>query len=154
MQSYSATEKRLYPHLFSAFLLLSFIAVADAQIAIKSSSAISNDGSFTLSWQLPANTEIELQQSNQALNGFKTIYTGADLATVITGLTDGNYFYRARIVGSQGYVSNWSPTLTIKVQHHAIGRAFAFFLLGAVVFVGLLVLILLGGKITKQGGHF
>jgi len=154
MRIHIASGKLLYLFIPGLLLLLPLIASADGQVEIKSSTSISNDGSFTLSWEIPRNSRIELQQAAQQQNIFNTIFTGADSATVITGLPDGEYLYRARLTDASGNLSDWSPTSVITVQHHSISRALSFFLVGAIVFVTTLLLILLGGKASKQGGNF
>jgi len=150
MRIYIASGKLHYLFILS-LLLLPSIASAYGSVEIKSSTTISNDGSFTLSWEMPDHSLIELQQAAKQQNVFNTIFTGADSATVITGLPDGDYLYRARLADAQDNVSEWSPTSTIKVQHHSISRALSFFLVGAIVFVGTLLLLVLGGKASRQG---
>jgi len=153
MRIHIASAKFLYRFIPGLLLLLPLIASANGQVAIKSSTTISNDGSFTLSWEIPRNSRIELQQATKQTDTFKTIFKGTDSATVITGLPDGDYLYRARLTDAQGDLSDWSPVLVIKVQHHSISRALSFFLIGAIVFVGTLLLIMLGGKASRQGGN-
>ena len=152
MRIYIASGKLHYLFILSLLLLQPSIASAYGPVEIKSSTTISNDGSFTLSWEMPDHSRIELQQAAKQQNAFNTIFTGADSATVITGLPDGDYLYRARLADAQGNLSEWSPTSTIKVQHHSISRALSFFLVGAIVFAGTLLLIVLGGKASRQGG--
>ena len=153
MRNHIASGKLLYRFIPSLLLLIPLIASADGQVEIKSSTTISNDGSFTLSWEIPANSRIELQQAAQQQNIFNTIFTGADSATVITGMPDGDYLYRARLIDAQGNLSDWSSTSTVKVEHHSISRALSFFVVGAIVFFGTLLLILLGGKASRKGGN-
>lgn len=153
MRIHIAPGKLLNRFIPGLLLLLPLIASAYGQVEIKSSTTISNDGSFTLSWEIPRDSRIELQQAAQQTNTFKTIFTGADSATVITGLPDGDYLYRARLTDAQGNLSDWSPISTIVVQHHSISRALSFFMVGAMVFAGTLLLILLGGKASRQGGN-
>jgi len=125
---------------------------ADKHFTIMSSTQNSKDGGFNLSWELPENTRIELQQSGYASPDFKTIYRGSDSATVITGLPDGNYLFRARLINTDGSFSGWNESLKITVEHHSLTRAFGFFLVGAVVFLATLILILSGSKANNTPG--
>lgn len=148
-----ASEKLHYLFILS-LLLLSSIASAYESIEIESSTTISNNGSFTLSWEKSDHSQIELQQAAKQQNAFYTIYTGSDSATVITGLPDGDYLYRARLTDAQGNLSRWSSISAIKVQHHSINKALSFFYVGAIVFTGTLILIVLGERrADKVGGR-
>jgi hypothetical protein len=120
------------------------------QFQIQSTTSNSNDGSFNLSWKLPEDSRIELQQYQQNENDYQTFYTGKDSATVITGLPDGDYNYRARLINTDGGLGDWTESISVTVKHHSLTRAFSFFLVGAVVFAGTLLLILFGSKTGKR----
>lgn len=124
-------------------------ALCATETSLASDTTLSTEGYFVLSWTLDSRDpaqEFELQQS--ATTGFSqalafSIPPAGDLT--LTGFSDGSYFFRA------GHTGNWSDTIEIVVQHHALGRAMAFFMLGLVLFVILVVVILRGYRL--QGGQ-
>lgn len=120
---------------------------AVAAPVLSSSDTLSTAGYFRLSWstqskQNSESTEYELQQAaNNAFSSPKTIYTGPDEASVISGLSDQTYFYRVR--ANEG---DWSPVAKVEVKHHPLSRAFGFFALGAVMFIATVVVLLKGAR--------
>lgn len=154
----------LYKAILLSFLLtflapLSPLAAWSAQsLELESSTLHSTNGGFNLTWELPDNIQsennrIELQQSRNNHSDFKTIYTGTDSATVITGLSDGEYLYRARLLSGKNQMTAWSDPVSIQVEHHSLSKAFAFFIVGAMVFVGTVLLILLVGRMKTPGDN-
>ncbi len=138
---------------FWFILIISFIlpcmATAVERFSISPSTTNSSDGSVNLSWTIPVHAGgIELQQAALHNPAYEVIYTGADTATVITGLPDGNYLYRARLILKNGELADWTEPVSVNVRHHSLARAFSFFLIGALVFLGTLVLIVFGAKTT------
>jgi len=136
------------------FLSLSMIGKVQAEdsFTIQSSTQLSHDGRFNISWKLPESSKIELQQSrNSDAETYTTIYQGFDLSTVITGFSNGQYHYRARLIKQTGQASNWSPVITIDVQHHSLSKALIFFGIGLIVFLSTLLLIVLGNKKHQHG---
>lgn len=102
----------------------------------------STDGSFQLRWE--ADEAVRLVESRtEDFAASRTLYAGADTARVISGKVDGQWYYRleadsgSRVVGEP---------IVVTVRHHPLGRAFAFFTLGAVVFVATLGLIVFGSR--------
>lgn len=85
-----------------------------------------------------------IEERSPASGRTRTIYTGPDRATLISGQADGSRVYRAGALGADGRVTAWSEPVTVKVAHHPLGRALGFFALGAVVFVATLLLIIRG----------
>jgi len=139
------------------YWLLSFPvwSAVSGSFSINASTDFSTDGSVRLFWQLPANTLIELQKRVPEKNDFFTIYQGQDGATVITGLVDGNYEFRARLKNHEGDFSDWSSTLKLLVEHHSLTRAMTYFFVGAGVFIGTVMLILIGiRQVRSEGGRF
>jgi len=115
---------------------------------LNSSVQLSTAGYFRLSWSIEqdqdaSSTQYELQQAgNREFTSYSTIYTGADMATVISGLPDRLYFYRVRVNGS----NDWSDPVEVEVKHHSLTRAFGFFVLGALMFVTMLVVLIKGAR--------
>lgn len=102
-------------------------------------------GYFRLNWEsADMNPVIELQQANNpAFADASFRYRGQDRASVISGMPDGAWYYRARII-SADKTSPWSDTVAVKVAHHPLSRAWLFFGLGALVFAATLLLIIRG----------
>jgi len=73
-------------------------------------------------------------------------YQVRDSATVMSGRTDGQRYYRLRAVRNSQPVSRWSETVSVETRHHSLTRAFSFFTVGAAVFVLTLLLVLRGGR--------
>jgi hypothetical protein len=138
-----------------ALILLSILSVpgvgaAEEQLVLSASSAYSNDGKATISWRSPAEAYVNIQQDHaKEFDTPSTLYRGKDSATVVTGLIDGDYYFRGRLEYADGRRSNWSQPLNIRVEHHSLARAFGFFSVGLVVFLATLLLIILGAR--RQG---
>jgi hypothetical protein len=128
------------------------LAASDESLELKLEPTLSNDGKASLSWKPLKGTSVQtqLQQSNNAeFLSPKTRYLGSDTATVVTGLKDGAYHFRARRVYPDGTYSAWDPAVTLHVKHHSLTRAFIFFFIGATVFLATLLLIVFGAR--QQG---
>jgi hypothetical protein len=92
-----------------------------------------------------AESAIELEEARSAdFNEARVIYSGSDRARVMSGKPDGDWYYRARAQASNSF----SNTVNVTVSHHPIGRAFAYFAVGSVVFVATLLTILGGTRKT------
>lgn len=112
------------------------------------------DGSFQLSWSLPQKFPLflpvyfELQESTeQDFTNPVTINVGADRGTFVSGLPNGSYFYRVRMVDSDNKVlSPWSAPVQRNVGHHSLIFALSLMSIGSVVFFSTVVMILRGIK--------
>jgi len=144
-------SKRLRLAIVCLFLLSVVVLplpVLSANIHLESDSVVATAGYFRLSWLLQTATdeshiEYQLQRSQQAdFSRFKEIYRGPDLARVVSGKPNGDYYYRVRALQDGVPVSSWSDTTRVTVAHHSIVRALLFFLAGAVVFFSLLTYLL------------
>ena len=99
-------------------------------------------GSVRLSWRAdgpapPEPLEFELQQA--PTSGFASSivrYQGHQRATVLTGMLDGEYWFRfrARVPGHTNKYGPWSKPARFTVKHHSTTTAATLFGLGAVVF--------------------
>ena len=122
-------------------------------ISLSSSDEVATGGYYQLSWENGRDaTAFQLQESRSAeFSQPKVIYQGGDLASVISGRSDGEYHYRIRQVDEEGKPATaWGEPLQVTVKHHSLGRAFVFFALGLVVFVITLVAILRGSRETPS----
>jgi len=128
----------------AVFLVGIFSSVCPGQVLsvpeLSLSSSQSADGTVTVSWQSSGEKSVILQQGTGQV--FKTIYQGDDSAYVATGLPNGTYYYRIRLSDSTSM--EWSESVSLVVEHHSLTKAFGFFALGAVVFIGTLILIITG----------
>ena len=127
-------------------LVFSAPSVAEPDVHLTSDSAIATAGFFQLQWQSEKLTgHWQLQESKEPdLNEYKTIYTGADLARVMSGKSDGDYYYR--VVLQDGAALHMSKVVKVTVAHHPLINAFIFFLIGAVVFIAILISIIKGNR--------
>lgn len=100
------------------------------------------DGHIKLEWTVEGDGVTELQQS-RASDFFtaKTIYIGPDRASFVSGLDNGNYYYRVRAAGGE-----WSETLMVKVQHQSLELAFALFGIGGLVFLLTVFVVIKGAR--------
>ena len=119
-----------------------------------------NSGSVKLSWHSQsaapsaANVEFELQRAtNRSFSDAHTYYRGPDLATYVSGLANGSYYYRIREIRNTGQYSVWSTPVEVIVEHHSLNLAFTLFGLGAVVFILTLVIVLKGAPTREPEGN-
>ena len=117
-----------------------------------------NAGQIKLVWRVADSllareklVKFELQQSHEAsFETSRTLYKGSDLASFVSGLPDGDYYYRVRTFEESGSIGEWSETLYLKVRHQSLSLAFTLFGLGAIVFISTVVLILYGNKKAEK----
>ena len=116
---------------------------------LQSNTALANAGYYQLKWHLPGGQEpvFELQEAGQrAFEHPQEVYRGRDLASVMSGLPDGQFFYRVRAISKEGAPGPWSATVHVQVAYLPLSRAFIFFGLGALVFIATLLVILDGTR--------
>lgn len=118
-------------------------------------------GYLKLSWEPGAAARdghalhFELQRSSSRdFASVKNIYRGPDRATFISGLRNGNYYYRVRSLHPEsGEFSEWSELLAVKVEHHSLPFALWLFAIGALVFLLTVAVIVHGTwKIAREEG--
>jgi len=108
-----------------------------------SDSDVATAGFFQLKWT-GTSPHYKLQESlTHDFTSFKTLYSGSDLATVLSGKPDGDYYYRVVATSKQNVHSN---IVKVSVAHHPLINAFLFFIAGAIVFIATLVLIIKGNR--------
>lgn len=139
-----------------AVSLLSLLVAASVSAAVprlSTSTESATAGNFQLSWELenpalqPAMTtpRFELQVAGDGdFSDAALLYDGQDTATVISGLSNGKYFYRVRVHGSAA--SPWSDPVMVTVEHHSLTKAFMFFAAGAVVFLATIGVIIFSSR--------
>lgn len=115
-------------------------------------------GHVKLSWKVPTFSSsathpwvFELQKSNDP--NFSTsvqLYQGPDLATFLSGLPNGNYYYRVRTSITGVAHSDWSSTILVKVEHHSLSLALWLFGIGATVFLLTVGIVVQGAVSTSK----
>lgn len=105
-------------------------------------------GFFKLSWAIENKKDVifrVIESQDPAFENYKVKYEGPDLATFVSGLPDGEYYYRVRAIsGESSWKSDWSKTLNVTVEHHSLRLAMTLMVIGAVVFISTVGLILYG----------
>lgn len=119
-----------------------------AEMTLNTDTTLSTEGYFVLNWSsdLPDSFPLVLEQARSVtFPGSRTINVPANGAITITGLADGEYYYR---LGTDGEYSN---VVAVTVAHHSLGRALGFFLTGLSLFLVLLFTIVHGSR-RRRGG--
>jgi hypothetical protein len=134
--------------LLFAFWLAPLNTVMGVQsVALASDTQVATAGYFRLSWHTEHSPNLFrlLEADNPRFNHSKVIYEGPDLARVLSGKSNGSYYYR--VAELQGHTPiSVSNTVKVDVAHHSLTKAFLFFAIGAAVFLATLLLILRGNR--------
>jgi hypothetical protein len=119
------------------------------------STTYTNSGSIKLTWESRAtntdeeNTTFELERATQPdFADASPYYTGPDLATYISGLANGKYYFRIREIAPNGKMSAWSAPVEVVVEHHSLSLAFTLFGIGGLVFILTVFVVLRGANRT------
>ncbi|MCG8312573.1 MAG: hypothetical protein MI976_05105 [Pseudomonadales bacterium] len=139
---------------FGLLMVVSSSSVVSAAetdaITLQASESLSTAGYFNLSWDKSAqNHDFVLQQASS--RGFDSPVEwrlGKTASFSMSGLENGTYYYR---VGYWPKPQAWSNVVQVQVQHHSLGKAFAIFSLGALIFLVLVVVILINRKQANRG---
>jgi hypothetical protein len=151
------TVKNTIMRLFSiAFVFLFTPALAFATPTLSTDSNLATAGYFRLTWSSDDKSasvrQYVLQQAdNPDFENPKTLYKGSDMAMVVSGKPDGEYYYRVRTAQPDDPMkSPWSEAVKVTVEHHSLMKAFGFFGAGLVVFAGTLFMIVTGARRTSD----
>jgi hypothetical protein len=114
----------------------------------------SESGYVKLSWEWnhPSSLknefyEFELQQSKtEGFENVTTLYRGPDFATFLSGLENGKYYHRVRVLSKDGKGSDWSNPVMVEIRHHSRQLAFTLFGLGAIVFLVTVGIVIQGSR--------
>ncbi len=135
--------------IFAACLFSPVQASVSPSVTLATDTEIATAGFFQLHWESEHSGAWQLQESKHAnLEDYKVIYTGPDLARIISGKSDGSYYYR--IVAANNPAAHMSNIVTVTVAHHPLTNAFVFFIIGAFIFLAILVSILKGNRNNMQ----
>ena len=118
---------------------------------------VTQEGYARLSWSglspdsLAVGWRYEVQQDRQATFGQpRRLYLGTDVATFLSGLPNGTYYHRVRLVQPEaGQAGPWSASHRLEVRHHPLSLAAWLAGLGALVFVLTLVVVVHGAYRTR-----
>ena len=124
-------------------LWLAPVGIAAASVAFGATPERDSAGFFTLEWHGAERYELE-QATGPTHEDARILYRGSDAGTLISGLPNGEYRFRIRAQGDAA----WSDAAVVVVEHHGLGRAFLFFLLGAGVFTVLILAIAAGRRLA------
>jgi hypothetical protein len=130
--------------LFSIGLLFFSTAQYSFALQLSTDSQVSTAGYYQLSWSGKASVFQLHESTTPDFRTFNIIYEGKDLARVMSGKPDGDYFYRLRTNrNNQPYTSN---VVKVTVAHHPLKNAILFFSAGAIVFVSIIILVVKGNR--------
>lgn len=128
-----------------AVLMLPGVSVgAEGGAVLESDTDVATAGFFQLSWDAGPGDVRLVESGNAGFVAPRVVYEGADTARLVSGKPDGDYFYR--LEAADGVPAVLSNTVEVTVRHHSLGRATAFFAVGAVVFAATLGLIVYGSR--------
>lgn len=113
------------------------------------SSLVMASGSFSLKWTYPDSPtwgQFELQQgTGKDFSTAEMIYSGPDQGTYVSGLPNGEFFYRVRAVDPQETkMGQWSSTIQRTVKHPSLEFALGLMGVGATVFLSTIGMIAMG----------
>lgn len=126
---------------------------ATSPLVLTSSTALSTDGTLDLSWSGGPDDmgSFELEEAVEGGGDPSILDAGPHRASARSGLSDGAYRYRVRAVAADGGQGPWSDPVAVEVRHHALELAFAFFGVGAFVFLATVALVVNGHRRAARG---
>ncbi len=124
-----------------ALALTTPLGAAAQSLQLEADTDVATAGYYQLRWSSTSPVVLEEAQTAEFASP-RVIYRGSDGARVMSGKPDGELYYRVR--NSDGDAR--SNVVKVTVRHHSLERAFAFFALGATVFIATLLLIVSGAR--------
>ena len=119
----------------------------------------SDEGKATLRWDANRDNadgevlfELIYSRSPDFQNS-RVHYRGPDRSTTITGLTEGEHFYRIRVVSPGASASEWSGPFTVKVQYPSKTAVGILMALGLMAFIATVTAVLVGHRTTQTTGR-
>lgn len=98
----------------------------------------SDSGQVDVQWQ--ADGEVTLTM-NETSRGTKLVYKGTDSRIFLSGLRDGDY--ELRLASEDGALSE---PVVVEVRHQSLSRALFLVLIGALVTLGIVIVVLRGAR--------
>lgn len=117
-------------------------------------SIATSSGTISVTWKIGDEQDgdhgylFELQQSQDENFGTVMIlYRGPDLASFISGLPNGTFYYRVRAMTPDSTrVGDWSEPARVEVTHHSLNLALTLAGLGSLVFLATVGVIVAGSR--------
>ncbi len=142
-------DRRLFT--FCLYALFSISRVFASPVQFKGDTQqFTTTGYSMLKWELVSEPILSepkfiLQQSHDSLfSTYKTLYEGPDLASFVSGLPDGIYFYRVVITSENQQNTQWSESIRVEVKHHSRKMALSLFITGIIIFLATTGVIVVG----------
>lgn len=112
-------------------------------------------GSLSLEWdwdEAPAAVEFEVQRADdeQFATDLNTLYTGPDKGTYLSGMLEGEYYFRVRAL-VEGVATDWSVPVLVVVEFPPWKQVLLMFSLGILVLLATLSVVVAGYRITQKG---
>jgi hypothetical protein len=117
---------------------------AEGGLVLESDTEVATAGFFQLSWDAGPGDLRLVEAGDADFQAPRVVYDGTDTARLVSGKPDGDYFYRLESADGPTVLSN---TVEVSVRHHSLGRAAAFFAVGAAVFAATLGLVVYGSRL-------
>lgn len=115
------------------------------------------DPFITLAWEVDEESNgaspaaFELQEDSSAdFSDPLTRYRGGDLGSFISGLPEGDFYFRVRAVGAEEETGPWSEPLRLTVKYYSLAWAFFLFGIGAVVSIATVGLVVIGDRRSRR----
>lgn len=142
---FSGKSKKITPISLSAiiFLLMAFSGNAEPNVqspVFVTKSDTTDSGFIKIEWELREKKKPEgyifiIEKSKGPdFKDAEVLYKGPDMASYVSGLPNGVFYYRVKTV-KEGVESVWSEPLIVHVKHHSLKTAFLLSGIGAVVFL-------------------
>ncbi len=116
-----------------------------------------NEGHLRLSWKPEGEVpdlSFELERSLHAdFREAALRKVGADRASYISGLREGENYFRVRAVTPAGEAGPWSEALVVRVDYPSRRQVFVLMTVGAVLLIATVVLILTGHARRRGEGE-
>ena len=105
---------------------------------LESNVGVTKEGYFRLSWHSAGDDAVGYRLEQARSGDFDSpvvVYEGMDRAAMMTGKSDGAYYFRVGAVVEPSERIQWSNPVMVEVKHHSLGSAMLVFAAGLVVFV-------------------
>lgn len=119
---------------------------AGAKLELSADTPVASAGYYQLRWESGGGALRLVEALDPGFRARRVVYEGADTARLVSGKPDGTYYYRLEAGDPAAAEIVRSDAVVVEVRHHALGRALAFFGVGAAVFAATLGLILWGSR--------
>lgn len=130
----------------AAVLMCTSLVHASGTLQLHSDTTHATAGYYQLTWSWSGAQDDVIYSLREYFPAAKNhegreIYHGPDLASVISGKTNGTYRYIVHALSASGERLAQSNAIQVNVTHHSLMRAWLVFALGAVVFITILAVI-------------